>query len=578
MFYRTQHFASALALCSTLGAVVSEAKIFQTPRDVHDATYDFIIVGGGTAGSVLANRLTEDPNTKVLVIEAGGSNEGVLASIVPFLGVSLPNTEVDWNFTATPQESMFNRTFHYARGHVLGGSSSINLLTWNRGSNDVWDNWANITEDQGWSWPSVEKYYLKTSRLVAPADHHNTSGQVIPAAHGNGPVQVSLAGFPSELDDRVINTSRQVGGKFRFNEDINAGDSVGFSYLQASIATDTRSSAATAYLKPVEKRSNLDIVLHTQATRLIQTGYRKDTPEFKAVEISNGPTSPCFLVHAKYEVILATGVVGTPQLLQLSGIGPKKALNALGIHSIVDLPDVGQRLADHPMLPNYFSVNSNGTFDIVLRDQSVFGALLEQWNTSGTGLFVNSPSNTLGFLRLPPDSAILKNRTDPSSGPLSAHTEILFVDGYAQFGDIPQPPTGNFLTLLTAVVSPASKGSIFIASADPFEKPLINPAIYSDEFDLLAMVQVMKDSQEFVQSPAWTGFVSATFGALNGVTTDEAMMTYARNFTVTVNHPVGTLGLRVVDASVFPQIPECHPQSLVYTLAERAADLIKAAH
>ncbi|KAG9224475.1 hypothetical protein CCMSSC00406_0007668 [Pleurotus cornucopiae] len=439
-----------------------------------------------------------------------------------------------------PQENMFNRTFHYARGHVLGG----NLLTWNRGSNDVWDNWANLTEDQGWSWASIEKYYLRTSRLVAPADHHNTSGQVNPAVHGNGPVQVSLAGFPSELDARVINTSTQVGGRFRFNEDINAGDSVGFGFLQASIATDRRSSAATAYLKPVETRSNLDIIIHTQATRLIQTGYRKGTPEFKMVEISNGPKSPRFLVRAKFEVILATGVVGTPQLLQLSGIGPKKALHALGIHSIVDLADVGQRLADHPLLPNYFTVHSNATFDIVLRDQSVFGALLEQWNTTGTGLFVNSPSNTLGFLRLPPDSTIFENHTDPSSGPLSAHTEILFVqDGFAQFGDIPQPPTGNFLTLLTAVVSPASKGSIFIASADPFEKPLINPAIYSDKFDLLAMVQVMKDSQEFIQSPAWTGFVSATFGALSGVTTDEAMMNHARNFTVTVNHPVGTASM-----------------------------------
>ncbi|KAJ8517245.1 hypothetical protein ONZ45_g5546 [Pleurotus djamor] len=578
----------------------AEARLLSSARDVKDASYDFVIVGAGTAGSVLANRLTENPKIRVLIIEAGATNDGVLATVVPFLGVSLANTVVDWNFTASPQPHLLNRTFHYARGHVLGGSSTINIMTWNRGSNDVWDNWAKITNFDAWKWKNIEPYYLKTSRIVPPADSHNTEGEFIPAAHGQGPVQVSLPGFPTELDDMVIGASKELGGRFQFNQDLNSGTLTGIGVLQASIATSVRSSAATSYLEPVENRKNLDILINTRATKLVPSLPISGKPSFKTVELTQSPSSPSFRVHAKLEIIVATGVIGTPQLLQLSGIGPRSLLKQNQIPTIVDLPSVGQNFTDHPMVPNYYLVNSTKTFDIILRDESVFGTTLGEWMSNGTGLFVDSPANTLGFMRLPSNSPVLKRFSDPSSGPRSAHTELIFVDGYAQFGDLAQPATGSFLTLLSAVVSPVSRGSVTITSSDPFVNPTVNPNIYASDFDILAMVQAMKDGREFISSPRWNGFILSPFGDLVNATTDDQLIEYARNFTVTVNHPVGTAamspknakwgvvdpdllvkgtsGLRVVDASIFPKIPECHTQSLVYTVAERAADFIKAAH
>ncbi|KAJ8517250.1 hypothetical protein ONZ45_g5543 [Pleurotus djamor] len=575
-------FAPLLFLLLSLGTYV-EAKLLRSAKGLDNARFDFVIVGGGTAGSVLANRLSTNPDISVLVIEAGDTNNNNLATIVPFLGVSLANTVVDWNFTTTPQTGLFNRTFHYARGHVLGGSSVINLLTWNRGSNDTWDEWARITEDPGWSWNSVASFYNATSSIAPPADGHDTTGEIDPDVHGIGPVKVSLPGFSSELDSRVINTSKNSGSRFPFNEDINGGQLIGFGFLQASINTSTRSSADTAYLEPVLSRPNLYVLPNAQVTRLLETDPSSRLPDFRTVEFTTGGRS--FTVHGRREVILAAGVIGTPQLLLLSGIGPQDELKHVGIKSVVNLPSVGKNLTDHPMVPNYFAVNSpnNGTFDNVLRNDTLFGKDIGEWMSSGTGLFVNSPANTLGFMRL--NSSILQNFSDPSSGPLSAHTEIIFVDGFAQLSSLAQPLTGNFISILTAVVSPASRGTVSLASKDPLAKPLVNPSIFSNAFDSMAMVQAMKDAREFISGPEWTGFVADAIGGISSNPTDEELLTYARNVSVTVNHPVGTAamsprdaswgvvdpdlfvkgtkGLRIVDASVFVRSPYLPPLSVV---------------
>ncbi|TFK33134.1 aryl-alcohol-oxidase from pleurotus Eryingii [Crucibulum laeve] len=566
----------------------SASRVLTTPAELSKKGYDFIIIGGGTAGSVLASRLTENKNTHVLIIEAGDTNEGVVNAMVPFLGVALPGTTLDWNFTTTNQTGLNGRSIPYARGRVLGGSSTINLLTWNRGSNDVWDRWARLTEDSGWSWKSVAKYYFKTSRLVAPADGHNTTTQDIPSAHGNGSVEVSVPEFPSELDNCVIQTSQQLGGRLPFNKDLNTGNSFGFS--------DT----ATAYLNLVENWTNLDILLLTQVTKIIQTGKEGKLKEFRGVSIAQTASGPTYKIIAKKEVILSAGVIGTPQLLMLSGIGAKADLEKHKVSVLLDLPGVGQNLTDHPLLPNYFLVDSNQTFDAVLRDSALFGQIIGEWSTTGQGLFVDSPGNTQGFMRLPENSSIFTKVADPTAGKGSGHTEFIFVDGFAALGPLQQPPTGNFMTILTAVASPTSRGSVALASTNPFDKPLIDPGILSSDFDIFAMVQSIKDAQTFIQATPWAGFVTGPFGGLATALTDEEKASFARTLAVTVNHPVGTAsmspskakwgvvdsqlllkgaaGLRIVDASVFPVIPECHVQALVYTVAERAADLIKSKH
>ncbi|KAG7088841.1 hypothetical protein E1B28_012796 [Marasmius oreades] len=576
------------------------SKLYQSITDLKQTHYDYVIVGGGTAGSVVAARLSEDEKNKVLVIEAGVDNANIQNIIVPFLGVQALNTLVDWNYTSTPQVGMKNRTIPLARGHVLGGSSSINYMTWNRGSNDVWDTFAKLSGDDGWSWNNVEKYNSEVSRLVAPADGHNTSGQIIPSAHGNGPVEVSLPGFAQELEPKVLQTSKELGGRFRYNEDFNAGDMIGIGYVQSSIGHGERSSSATAYLVPALGRDNLDVVVNSRAVKIRASKKAPDggNTTIDTVEIAQSATGPRFNVTATKEVILSGGVFGSPQLLMLSGIGPKEELDKLGVPVVLDSPDVGRNLMEHPLLSVYYTVNSNNTFDDVIRDPSAASVLLEQWKNNRTGLMVlPAAGNTAAFMKNPDNFTVDGTPAgfDPSTGPRSGNTEIIFVNGFAALGPQTQPTEGHFMTVIGGVVSPTSRGTFTLNSTNPFDYPIIDPQLLTTNYDVQTMLQVMRDVDTFVAQPAWKDYV---IKPLREFVDDADREDYIRANSVTINHCVGTArmgpggvengvvdgqlrvkgvnGLRIVDASIYPIIPENHPQAAAYILGERIADLIKS--
>lgn len=279
----------------------------------------------------------------------------------------------------------------------------------------------------------------QSSRLVPPADNHDTTGEVDPSAHGSGPVEVSLAGYPLEIDNYVVDASRDLGGRYAYNDDFNAGCTVGVGeyliciflssclkispgYIQNTIGGGARSSAGTAYFDPVQNRTNLHVLLNTRVTRLINTAADGATPAFDTVELGQS-----LAVTASNEVILSAGAIGTPQILQLSGVGDSNVLSKLGIETVVDLPDVGKNLQDHPMAVAYLQVNSTKGWDDVTRNDTVFAEYLDEWQTSREGLFVDSPANVLAFMRLPDNATIFNQYSDPSPDQCSAHTELIFV-------------------------------------------------------------------------------------------------------------------------------------------------------
>ncbi|KAJ3971517.1 pyranose dehydrogenase [Lentinula raphanica] len=592
---KTTSVAFLSVLAPICAAAVYDANTDALPLN---KPHDYVIVGGGVAGSVLANRLTEDANVSVLLLEAGPFHKGVIETEVPFyFWLGIPST-YQWNYTTVPQSSANDRIIEYPRGHILGGSSAINGLVYDRAASSDFDKLANMTGDSGWGWDSMLSYYEKLETFGPPADGHNITGQFDPAVHGfSGPLGVSLPGYSQTLDALVLESLNN--STYPYNEDSNNGDELGFAWQVSTIHNGTRTTAATAYLADnYLARPNLDVVVNAFVTRVLASnGSDIDTVEFHAVDNTTNVNA-----QASREVIMSAGSVNTPHILLDSGIGDNATLSAMNITPVHHLPSVGQNMSDTTVIYVSWEVSSNDTFDPILNNETVRAEAFAQWNATRTGRMANGAINLQGLLRMnesdPSVQSIYQQYGESVAGSSDPDFEMLFIDGFTGTSN------GTYMSMLFGVLSPMSRGSITLNASDPMGPPLIDPNYFASEYDVLVMRQALLTGFEFLSTGPWPSYLGQPVNGLaeviDAVGTGDftAMDELMRNGVQNGAHLVATSsmspygadwgvvdpdlrvkglnGLRVVDASVYPFVPGGATQLPTYCLAERASDVIKA--
>ncbi|MDI9237350.1 choline dehydrogenase [Lysobacter sp. LF1] len=522
--------------------------------------FDYIIIGAGSAGCVLANRLSADPDVRVLLIEAGPRDSHPFIHMPAGLAKLVTNKRVNWDYHTAPEAALENRALWWPRGKVLGGSSSINAMCYTRGVPGDYDEWASLGAD-GWGWSSVLPYFRRSERNARGAS----------ALHGDeGPLYVSDLRYSNPLSRAFVEAGRQAG--YRLNTDFNGASQDGFGLYQVTQKNGARCSSAVAYLDPVRERRNLTIVTGAQANRITFERGRANG----VVYIAGGKA---FHQSASREVLLCGGAINSPQLLMLSGIGPAMALRRLGIDVIADAPDVGGNLQDHLDICTLRHTTQHITydklndvkvaFDYYLRGHSGVGSS----NIAEAGAFVRS--------HLATDA-----RPD-----IQLHFVPAMLDDHGR-----HRLQGEGYTVHACFLRPRSRGRISLVSARAGDKPRIEANYLSDAegFDLKMMVECAKLSRELMAQPAFDAYRGAPIFPARDDLDDAGLEAFVRAKAETIYHPVGTCrmgndtmsvvdpqlrvrgvdGLRVVDASVMPTLIGGNTNAPTMMIAERAADLI----
>ncbi|HWW67397.1 MAG TPA: GMC family oxidoreductase N-terminal domain-containing protein [Solirubrobacterales bacterium] len=509
--------------------------------------YDYVIVGAGSAGCVLAARLSEDPDVGVLLLEAGPPdvNENIH---VPLGYLQLARTEVDWDYNSAPEPNCNGRRISLPRGKVLGGSSSINAMVYIRGNRADYDEWG----APGWGWDDLFPYFLKAEDNERGASEWHGVG---------GPLPVSDQRSGNAISRAFVEAGVEAG--LARNEDFNGAEQDGVGMYQVTQRGGMRASAA-AYLHPAMERPNLTVMPYMHVNRVLFEGTR-------AVGVEATRLGQTQELHAEREVILSGGAYNSPQLLMLSGVGPAEHLMLREVEVLLDQPAVGENLSDHAAAYGVWTTPEPESL-LLAREP----AALEEFTASQTGPFASNLAEAGGFARVEPGAA---------APDVQFHVAPIHIVEEGM-GD----PEGHGVWVSPCLLTPESRGSVRLASNDPTAKPIVRNGFYDAEADLPRMVDAMRLMGEICAQPALRPYCAEPFTMPEG-DSDDALRSHIARTTFPIYHPVGTCaigsvvdadlrvigldGLRVIDASVMPAAPRGNTNAPTIAIAERAADLIR---
>ncbi len=526
-------------------------------------TYDYIIVGAGSAGCVLANRLSEDPKTRVLLLEAGGRDSSFWIHIPIGYGKTIADPKVNWKFETEPNPALGGRRIYWPRGRVLGGSSSINGLIYIRGQAEDYDHWRQLG-NTGWSYEDVLPYFRRAEDNENGADRYHGSG---------GPLSVTNLRERNPLCDAYIAAAEACG--IPRNPDFNGARQEGAGYFQATVRNGRRASTAVAYLRPAGRRPNLTVLTGAEAERILTAGRRATGVRFRR----DGRETVTAM--ARREVVLAAGSVKSPQLLMVSGIGPAGHLAEFGITPVLDLPGVGQNLQDHYGGQITWRCNRPITMNDVM---------LSRWKQLHVGLQWLLARR--GPLSVPAGQASLFTRALPDSAtPDLQFLFQTFSGGYYEDGLFKFSGFANFI----CPVRPESRGELTLRSADPHDMPRLAPNYFSAERDRRIAVEGLKLARRMAAAPPLRDFIVDEHLPGSATASDAQILDYLVKNGGCVSHQVGTCkmgtdplavvdpelrvhgiaGLRVVDASIMPRLISGNTNAPTIMIAEKAADMIR---
>jgi choline dehydrogenase len=524
--------------------------------------FDYVIVGGGSAGCVVAARLAEDPGTRVLLLEAGPDASAVEEVRIPAAYSRLFRSQYDWNYVTPPQERADARPVYWPRGKALGGSSTMNAMIYIRGNRLDYDTWRDEYGCTGWGYKELLPYFLR-------AEDNARGASVYHGAGGPQPVQ--------DLRHKSVHAEHFVAAAIRrgavASDDFNGAQQEGVGFYQVTQRDGTRCSVADAYL--ADKPQNLTVVTNALVTGLVIEGGRAAGVTYR---FQGGEET----ARAEAEVILAAGAIGTPQLLMLSGIGPADHLREQGIYVFADMPAVGANLMDHPAVPVLWSTPGEKSLWESMRNRD-----FARWRMTHKGPLTSNIAEAGGFAR-----------SDPRIAAPDLQWHVLPV-GFREQGLA--DPARRAMTVFVTLVDVASRGRVNLASRDPRHRPIVDPGYLSDVRDLNALAIGVRMARDYGTAAPLSKICAEELAPGDGIHTDHELRDFIRRSVVTGHHPAGTCamggdvgksasgydsvadvqlrvrgisGLRIVDASVMPTLPRGDINAPVVAIAERAADLI----